>query len=58
MTRTAGLILGFIIGFYGSALITDRDAEMLVIKSYVMLGGVIIALILLIIDFVKQKQYA
>ena len=54
MKKTSNLILSFLLGFYGFALVIDTDLEMLKIKSIVFTIGVAIALILRYIDDAKN----
>lgn len=55
MKRTTTLILCFLIGFYGTALLIDTP-ELLLIKSKVLFGGVLIATILKIIGDFKEER--
>ena len=55
MRGIAILILCFIVGFYGMALVMD-EPKMLVVKAYVLYSGVIISLILLIADEIVNKD--
>ncbi len=52
MKRITTLILCFLIGFYGMALFTNT-LELLLFKSKVFFGGVLLATILVIIDDFK-----
>ena len=52
MKRITTFILCFLIGFYGMALFTDTP-ELLLIKSKVLFGGVLLVTILKIIDDFK-----
>ena len=55
MKRITTLILCFLIGFYGTALLIDTP-ELLLIKSKVLFGGVFIATILKIIGDFKEER--
>ena len=55
MKRITTLILCFLIGFYGTALLIDTP-ELLLTKSKVLFGGVLIATILKIIVDFKEKR--
>lgn len=55
MKRITTLILCFLIGFYGTALLIDTP-ELLLIKSKVLFGGVLIVAILKIIVDFKEKR--
>lgn len=55
MKRITTLILCFLIGFYGTALLIDTP-EMLLIKSKVLFGGVLIATILKIFSDIRDKR--
>ncbi len=49
------MILFFLLGFYGVALLIDNP-EILLLKSKVLFGGVLVATILKIIDDVKSDR--
>jgi lipopolysaccharide export LptBFGC system permease protein LptF len=55
MKRITTMILCFLLGFFGVALFIDTP-EILLMKSKVLFGGVLIATILKIIDDVKSDR--
>lgn len=55
MKRITTMILCYLLGFYGVALFIDTP-EILLLKSKVLFGGVLIATILKIIDDVKSDR--
>ena len=54
MKKAAKIIIAFFVGFYGFALIID-EPNTLLIKSYIFFGGMVIALVLLMIDDFKDN---
>lgn len=46
MKNTANLITGFMLGFYGCALVIDTNLEMLKVKSIIFTIGVLVAFVL------------
>lgn len=55
MKRITTFILCFLIGFYGMSLFTDTP-ELLLIKSKVLFGGVLLVTVLKIIDDFKEYR--
>ena len=57
MKKTANLITGFLIGFYGCALVIDTNMDVLKIKSIIFTVGVLIALVIRTIDDYKTDGH-
>ena len=55
MKKITTLILCFLMGFYGTTLLIDTP-ELLLIKSKVLFGGVLIATILKIISDFREES--
>lgn len=57
MRRIANLILMFMVGFFGTAMIIDDSQELLIIKAKIMFVGVLISSVLHgIVDYKKIKK--
>ncbi len=57
MRRIANLILMFMVGFFGGALIIDDSQELLIAKAKIMFVGVLISAVLhTIIEYKKIKK--
>ncbi len=57
MRRIANLILMFMVGFFGGALIIDDSQELLIAKAKIMFVGVLISSVLHgIVDYKKIKK--
>ena len=56
MRKIANLILMFMVGFFGSALIIDDSQELIIAKAKIMFVGVLISAVLnVIVDYKKIK---
>jgi hypothetical protein len=55
MKKITSVILCFLIGFYGTGLLIDTP-ELLLIKSKVLFGGVLIATIMKIISDFREER--
>jgi len=55
MNRITTLLLCFLISFYGTALLTD-EPELLLIKSKLLFGGIVIVAVLNIIYELKNLK--
>jgi hypothetical protein len=55
MKQITTMILCFLVGFYGIALFTDAP-ELLLFKSKVLFGGMLLVTVLNLIDYFKEDM--
>jgi hypothetical protein len=55
MGKLVTYILMFLIGFFGLSLVIDNP-DVILFKSYILFGGVVVSAILLMIDTVRGER--